>query len=80
MSESNWSSFSFQMRVLDSLLNNTSDVVYVTDVEGKVQEVNKRFEEIHGWAKEEIIGKELPMSPKGLANYSDANADFTISM
>ncbi|BBI30615.1 PAS domain-containing sensor histidine kinase [Cohnella abietis] len=51
------------MLVLDSFLNLTSDAVYVMDVEGKILEVNKKFEELHGWTREEIIGKEMPLTP-----------------
>ncbi|WP_205700021.1 PAS domain-containing sensor histidine kinase [Cohnella luojiensis] len=51
------------MLVLNSFLNLTSDGVYVIDLSGRVLEVNKKFEELHGWSREEIVGKELPLTP-----------------
>ncbi|QJD87383.1 PAS domain-containing sensor histidine kinase [Cohnella herbarum] len=53
-----------KLLVLDSFLNLTSDAVYVIDTAGKVLEVNKKFEEFHGWTRDEIIGNEMPLSPE----------------
>jgi two-component system, sporulation sensor kinase A len=52
------------MLVLNSFLNLTSDGVYVIDLTGRVLEVNKKFEEMFGWAREEIIGKKIPLTPE----------------
>ncbi|WP_115995817.1 PAS domain-containing sensor histidine kinase [Cohnella lupini] len=51
-----------EMLVLNSFLNLTSDAVYVIDLNGRIMAVNKKFEELHGWTREEIVGKEIPMS------------------
>ena len=49
--------------LIDSFMNLTSDGIVIVDVNGKVLEVNKKFEELHGWTREEVIGKVLPMTP-----------------
>lgn len=50
--------------LIDSLMNLTSDGIVIVDVNGSVLEVNKKFEELHGWTREEVIGKVLPMVPE----------------
>jgi two-component system sporulation sensor kinase A len=52
------------MLLLNSFLNLTSDGVCVFDMSGRVLEVNKKFEEMHGWTREEIIGKVVPLTPE----------------
>lgn len=47
--------------LIDSLMNLTSDSIVIVDVNGAVLEVNKKFEELHGWTREEVIGEILPM-------------------
>jgi two-component system sporulation sensor kinase A len=49
--------------IIDSFMNLTSDGIVFVDVNGTVLEVNKKFEELHGWTREEVIGKILPMTP-----------------
>ncbi|MBP1964217.1 PAS domain-containing sensor histidine kinase [Paenibacillus aceris] len=49
--------------LINSLMNLTTDGIVVVDVTGTVLEVNKKFEELHGWTREEVIGKVLPMTP-----------------
>ncbi len=49
--------------LLNAFLNLTSDAVYVVDLNGIVLEANKKFEELHGWSREEIVGKEIPLDP-----------------
>lgn len=49
--------------VIDSLMNLTSDGIVIVDVNGTVLEVNTKFEELHGWTREEAIGQVLPMTP-----------------
>jgi two-component system sporulation sensor kinase A len=53
-----------KLLVLNSFLNLTSDGVYVIDLTGRVLEVNKKYEEMHGYTREEIIGKEIPLTPE----------------
>ncbi|MDR6550166.1 PAS domain S-box protein [Paenibacillus qinlingensis] len=50
--------------LIDSLMNLTSDSIVIVDVNGTVLDVNKQFEELHGWRKEEVIGEVLPMVPE----------------
>ena len=38
-----------------SLINNASDAIFLTDMEGYLQEVNKKAEELTGYTKEELI-------------------------
>ncbi|NRF92432.1 PAS domain S-box protein [Paenibacillus frigoriresistens] len=45
------------------LMNLTSDGIAIVDINGTILEVNKKFEELHGWTREEVIGKVLPMTP-----------------
>ncbi|MFC5470067.1 PAS domain S-box protein [Cohnella suwonensis] len=54
----------YKMLVLDSILNLSSDAIYVIDLQGKVLEANKRFEELHGWKRGEVIGREIPQTPQ----------------
>lgn len=50
--------------LITSFLNISSDGVVIVDLEGRVLGVNKKFEELHGWTKEEVIGQVLPMTPE----------------
>ncbi|MDF2815371.1 MAG: domain S-box protein [Paenibacillus sp.] len=50
--------------LLQSIFHLTSDGIVVVDLEGRVLEINKKFEELHGWTREEVIGKVLPMTPE----------------
>lgn len=49
--------------LIDSFMNLTSDGIVIVDINGTVLEVNKKFEELHGWTREEVIGQVLPMTP-----------------
>ncbi|MGO4495048.1 ATP-binding protein [Paenibacillus sp. 2RAB27] len=49
--------------VINSLMNLTSDGIVIVDLNGVVLEVNTKFEELHGWTREEAIGQVLPMTP-----------------
>ncbi|MFC0211920.1 PAS domain S-box protein [Paenibacillus chartarius] len=49
--------------VIDSIMNLTSDGIVFVDIAGKVLDVNKKFEELHGWTRDEVIGTVLPMVP-----------------
>ncbi|KRE64729.1 PAS domain-containing sensor histidine kinase [Paenibacillus sp. Soil750] len=49
--------------VINSLMNATSDGIVIVDLNGVVLEVNTKFEELHGWTREEVIGQVLPMTP-----------------
>lgn len=49
--------------LFNSFMNLTSDGIVIVDLNGTVLEVNEKFEELHGWKREEVIGKVLPMTP-----------------
>ncbi|GAA3407883.1 PAS domain S-box protein [Paenibacillus hodogayensis] len=49
--------------LLESFMTYTSDGIVVVDLDGKVLEVNRAFETLHGWTREEAIGMLLPMTP-----------------
>lgn len=51
---------------LGAFVNYTTDAIHVMDIEGKVLEVNKAFEELYGWTAEEVIGKVPRIIPHGL--------------
>lgn len=44
-------------------MNLTSDGIVIVNLQGEVLEVNKKFEELHGWTRDEVRGKVLPMTP-----------------
>ena len=48
---------------LESFINNTSDAITITDLEGNILQVNKGFEKIYGWTAEEAMGMKLPTIP-----------------
>jgi two-component system, sporulation sensor kinase A len=54
-----------KLLVLKSFLNFTSDGVFIIDKNGLILEVNRKFEELYGWTREEMIGKEYPLTLKG---------------
>ncbi|WP_028608451.1 PAS domain S-box protein [Paenibacillus harenae] len=49
---------------LESFVNHTSDAIHVTDLSGRITQVNKAFETMYGWSEDEIIGKPLGDVPK----------------
>ncbi|QGQ98331.1 PAS domain S-box protein [Paenibacillus psychroresistens] len=59
-----WGAGERTQRLVDSFINLTSDGIVVVDPTGRVLEVNHKFEELHGWTREELIGQILPMIPE----------------
>ncbi|GIO12942.1 hypothetical protein J19TS2_24970 [Cohnella xylanilytica] len=51
---------------LESFVNHTSDAIHVSDLEGRVTQVNRAFETMYGWSEEEILGKALRNVPEEL--------------
>jgi two-component system sporulation sensor kinase A len=51
-------------RLVDSFFNLTTDGIVVVDPIGRFLEVNRKYEELHGWKREELIGQVLPMIPE----------------
>jgi two-component system, sporulation sensor kinase A len=54
-----------KMQLYEALFNQTSDCVAVIDLQGCMLTVNKKFEELHRWKEEEIVGQVIPMVPEG---------------
>jgi len=52
------------MQLYDALFNQTTDCVAVMGLDGRMLEVNRKFEELHGWKSEEIAGGIMPMVPE----------------
>lgn len=50
---------------LGAFVNYTTDAIHVMDLEGRVLEVNKAFEELYGWTAEEAVGQPLKIVPQG---------------
>ncbi|MDD9271091.1 PAS domain S-box protein [Paenibacillus sp. GCM10023248] len=48
---------------LESFVTNNGDAIWVIDREGTVLEVNPSFEKLFQWQAEEIIQRELPITP-----------------
>jgi PAS domain S-box-containing protein len=63
--------------LLESFIENNVDAIVIYNQEGILQRVNKTFEKVFGWTKEEILGMELgnvPYIPAKFAN--EANQLF----
>lgn len=48
---------------LESFIENNADAILLFNSDGVVQRVNKAFEHIFGWSKEEVVGTELHKLP-----------------
>jgi diguanylate cyclase (GGDEF)-like protein/PAS domain S-box-containing protein len=53
-----------------SAIEQTSDLVMIADTELKVQYVNKAYEELTGFKRDEIVAKEFIFFDSGMRNYS----------
>ncbi|GKU77634.1 PAS domain S-box protein [Paenibacillus sp. L3-i20] len=49
---------------LESFVNHTSDAIHVIDLQGNIIQVNKAFETIYGWRRDEVIDQPLPIIPE----------------
>jgi len=54
-----------RMRMLSSIVEHTSDIVFVTDRNGLIQYVNPGFEQITGWHRDEVLGKKTSLLKSG---------------
>lgn len=52
---------------LESFVNHTSDAIHVSQLDGRVKQVNPAFETMYGWKEDEIIGAELNNVPEEYA-------------
>ncbi|OMF29073.1 PAS domain-containing sensor histidine kinase [Paenibacillus sp. FSL H8-0548] len=48
---------------LESFINNTSDAIHLNDLDGKIIQVNRAFEQLFGYEEEEAIGLIYPILP-----------------
>ncbi|TCZ75487.1 PAS domain S-box protein [Paenibacillus albiflavus] len=46
---------------LESFINHTTDPIIMVDLQGTILKVNKAFEQMFGWAAEEIVGRVSPL-------------------
>lgn len=51
---------------LQSFFNHTTDAINITDTNGNILYINKAFENMFGWKRDEILGKPLPIIPEHL--------------
>lgn len=54
-----------QMRILSSALEQTAEMVMITDVDGVIEYVNPAFEVITGYSREEVLGKKPALLRSG---------------
>lgn len=60
------------LRVLKTFLDRTSDSVFITNRDGMTLEVNRRFEELYGIPREQIVGRTVPLEPEDMAAVENA--------
>ena len=53
------------MRKLSAALEGTADAVAITDLEGRIEYVNPAFEQVTGYARDEVLGKTLSLLRSG---------------
>ncbi|ANE45950.1 hypothetical protein SY83_06220 [Paenibacillus swuensis] len=51
---------------LDSFINHTSDAIDVVDMKHQVIRINRAFEQLYGWSKEDAVGRRLEVIPEDL--------------
>lgn len=47
----------FNTKILSNIINNTSDTIIITDIDGNIIYVNKKFTELTGYTFDEVIGQ-----------------------
>ncbi len=51
---------------LESFINHTTDAIHVVDLDGRITQVNRAFEQLFGYETEEALGRSLPLVPEHL--------------
>ncbi|QHW35122.1 PAS domain S-box protein [Paenibacillus rhizovicinus] len=51
---------------LESFINHTTDAIHVVDLDGRITQVNRAFEQLFGYTTEEAVGQVLPLAPDHL--------------
>ncbi|WP_059040466.1 ATP-binding protein [Paenibacillus rubinfantis] len=49
---------------LESIISQTADAIHITDIMGRVLQVNAAFERLYGWSSDEIVGNFLEFLPE----------------
>lgn len=49
---------------LESIISQTADAIHITDIKGRVLQVNAAFERLYGWSSDEIVGTYLDFLPE----------------
>jgi len=49
---------------LESFINHSNDAIHLMDLEGKVIQVNRAFEQLFGYEEAEVLGKRYPTIPE----------------
>ncbi|REK69467.1 PAS domain S-box protein [Paenibacillus paeoniae] len=49
---------------LESFINHSNDAIHLMDLEGKVIQVNRAFEQLFGYEEAEVLGKKYPTTPE----------------
>lgn len=66
--------------LLDAIIDNTSSLIYIRDLQGRMIKVNKHFEELSGIPPQKIIGKSLfDLYPEDLASAYASNDERVLS-
>lgn len=61
-----------ELKKLSMVIEHSINIIFITDIKGKIEYVNPMFETITGWSREEAIGK----NPRILASGETAPADY----
>nr|WP_246427985.1 HAMP domain-containing sensor histidine kinase [Paenibacillus phyllosphaerae] len=64
---------------LESFINHTTDAIHVMDLDGRLTQVNRAFEQMFGYAEDEAVGRELPLVPPHLLTEEQEALDWLIS-
>jgi PAS domain S-box-containing protein len=64
------------LKRLERAIENTKDIVFITDTKGIITYINSQFIKIYGYSKEEIIGKENPRILSALDFTDKENKEF----
>ncbi|UMZ73643.1 GGDEF domain-containing phosphodiesterase [Natranaerofaba carboxydovora] len=59
------------LKELDKIIDETINIVYITDYEGTIEYVNKKFEEVTGYSKQEALGKNPRILASGETKLSE---------
>ncbi len=65
-----------KLRRLDRAIQNTKDIIFITDTDGTITYINSQFTKTYGYTKEEVVGKLNPriLSPDSFTDKE--NKDF----